>query len=196
MIFAISGLLTIATGVIAGGLILFGVITAATGGLALEALGWVVIAAGVAIVIIAIIDASEERDVSLAVSSQALETPLDSHTEASRCDQPACVCKSGCEASCRTDAVVPCFCGTIWYDPRTARRYKTPLTVPDEFVSNEILGIHSDWFNEYSHDGYIHQLQLCTRDKIVEVRASRELLRHTSNEDADALQPRHEPPEW
>ncbi|KAK8022385.1 hypothetical protein PG993_013152 [Apiospora rasikravindrae] len=62
IIFAVTGILTVATGVISGILIVFGVITAATGGLALEALGVAALALGAVVVILALVDASEERD--------------------------------------------------------------------------------------------------------------------------------------
>ena len=71
LVFAVTGILTVATGVIAGSLIVFGVITVATGGLALEALGAAAVVVALVIVVVALIDGAEERDVRIRLTRAA-----------------------------------------------------------------------------------------------------------------------------
>ena len=59
-----TGLLAIATGVVAYGLAICGAITFASAGLAIEVTGAIALALTAAIAIIAIIDAHNEREVS------------------------------------------------------------------------------------------------------------------------------------
>ncbi|KAM5352960.1 hypothetical protein ACJ41O_005682 [Fusarium nematophilum] len=151
MIFTITGILTVAVGVISGILIVFGVITVATGGLALEALGVVGMVLGAVVVILAAVDASKERDKLRDAINQLAFARVDA--------------KQGLEQM---------------------RSYYAFVEQFNSFVDNELMGQHSEWFNDYSNHGYEKSLQLAVRPNIIKALKELDAVRGSwRNEDPD-----------
>ncbi|KAI1130866.1 hypothetical protein F5Y10DRAFT_262807 [Nemania abortiva] len=134
IIFSVTGILTVATGAISGILVVFGVITAATGGAALEVLGALTLVLGAVVAILALIDAAEERDKLRDAIHQLAFARVDA--------------RQGLEQM---------------------RSYLAFVEQFDTFVDDELLGQHSEWFNDYSHHGYEKSLELAVRPNIVKM---------------------------